>query len=155
MVFMLFLCWYFRWAATEILLKKQTHPAIVRGITQMRSEYKNYGKPLKIASCGTWFNYYMLLDMPGNQVHCVPVNTENTLSAHLVNDVKKLREPVEYAVWLERLKQGNFTHLVIQLDSHQDYPVNRELELKWALAHPENFKLFSNSKNVYFFAIKY
>ena len=154
-MFMLFLCWYIRWASTEIQLKQQTHPAIAHGITKMRSEYKSYGKSLKIASSGSWFNYYMLLDMPGNQVHCVPVNAENTLSAHRVNDVKKLREPVEYAVWFERLKKGGFTHLVIQLDSHQDYGANRDLELKWALNHPENFTLFSNDKNVYFFTIKY
>ena len=153
--FMLFFCWYIRWAATDMLLNERTAPAIARGINTMRSTYKQSRKPLKTAACGTWFNYYMMLDMPGSQVHCVPVNAENTLSAHKVSEVKKLREPVEYAVWFERLKKGGFTHLVIQLDSHQDYGANRDLELKWALEHPENFILFSNDKNNYFFIIKY
>ena len=154
--FMLFFCWYMRWAFPETLLAENTSPAIVKGIMQLRSDYKTAGKPLKIASCGSWFNYRMLLDMPGNQVHCVPVNTENTLSAHQVDDVKKLREPaVDYAVWLKRLQESGFTHLVIQLNSHQDYGLNRDLELEWALRHPENFTLFSSDKNVYFFSIKY
>ena len=58
-----------------------------------------------------------------------------------------------YADWTKRLKDGKFTHLVIDLATFQNWSANPKCELMWALAHPEHFQLIVSDENIYFFRI--
>ena len=120
----------------------------------MRQDYHNYDEPLKIANAGTWFNYMFLMDMYRNTVEYVPINQENTTHPHEVENLNDLRmNPVSYSDWTKRLKDGKFTHLVIDLATFQNWSANPKCELMWALAHPEHFQLIVSDENIYFFRI--
>ena len=62
-------------------------------------------------------------------------------------------DPVPYQEWFDRLRRGKFTHLVIDLSSHQDFLSNPRCELDWALQHPEHFQLLISDKDLFFFRI--
>jgi hypothetical protein len=151
------LCWYIRRAATDELADKFYNGETAAAIKFVRHLHKvNKYQPLKIASSGCWFNYSLLLDMPGNLVECVPVNKLNTVHPHEVKSLEELRgnEHVDYALWLDRLRQGKYNILLIDLGSSQDFPLNRELELKWAQAHPEIFIPVVTGENIHLFLIR-
>lgn len=109
----------------------------------------------RIASVGCWFNYMMMMDLSGNEVFYVPVNKKNTTHPHEVSSVSELRDdPVPYPVWKRRLYDAGCHYLVIDLSSHQDFLTNRDLELRWALEHPEDFELICCNEHISFFRIK-
>ncbi|MBE6357535.1 MAG: hypothetical protein E7058_10595 [Lentisphaerae bacterium] len=109
-----------------------------------------------IASVGCWFNYMLMLDLPGNKVVYIPINKENTSHPHEVASPADLRrEPVSYRQWCQRLAEKGCTYLVIDLKSHQDFLENRDQEYRWAKAHPEDFTLICEYEHVSFFKINF
>ena len=118
------------------------------------ADYRNYEEPLRIATVGTWFNYMLLQDMYGNVTGYVPINPAATTHLHELENIDDLRnDVVSYEEWLDRLQRGEYTHLVVDLSCHQDFPQNLRCELNWALAHPEKFQVIVAGENVYFFRI--
>ena len=152
----LFWCCYFRWAVADDLNQTLYGDTVHKTVNAVRSEYKNnHYRPVKIASSGVWFNYLLMLDMPGNSVEHVPINKAATTHPHEVSDISELRTPVSSSEWIKRLKDGRFDWLLIDLESYQDFPGRRDQELQWALEHPETFELRVHSSHVYLFKIKY
>lgn len=152
-----YFCWFLRRNAVNELADKFYDPetaAAIKFINYFHAE--NNFMPLRIASAGCYFNYNLMLDMPGNQVKCVPVNKAGTTHPHEVKNLEELRGDayVDYRLWLERLRKGGFSLLLVDLSSYQDFPFNRDLELKWAQAHSEVFIPVITGKNVHLFLIK-
>ncbi|MBR7143444.1 MAG: hypothetical protein IKD10_00755 [Lentisphaeria bacterium] len=157
-------CLFFVLFAGVSLFMKTQAPVFIRAfagndnyeiIMHLRDDYNNNMRPLKIASCGFLFNHMLLWDMPGNKVFYIPVNTANTTHPHEVRSLEELREKtVSYELWLERLKSTGINYMAVDLTSHQDFARNRDLELKWAKAHPKIFIPIIEGNGVYLFKLK-
>ncbi len=112
------------------------------------NDYISKDKPIKIAVIGTWLNFMLMADMPGNKVIYVPINKKNSTHPHMFDSYAEIRDnPVPFTEWYKRLKKQNIDYLVIGLDSHHDFITNKDQELRWTKAHPEYFeKLIDDGK---------
>jgi hypothetical protein len=119
------------------------------------NDFNNNNKPVKTALVGTWINYMLMADMPGNRAVYVPINKKNSTHPHMFSSYAAIRNnPVPFVVWYKRLREQNIDYLVIDLTNH-DFIINKDRELRWAKAHPEYFeKLIDNNGFVMFRIVK-
>lgn len=149
------LCSYIRYEGAVDCMGMVGGKAVTDIVSHIREEGVQKDRQT-IASVGCWFNYMLMLDLPGNEVVYVPVNEQNTSHPHEVDSPADLRKnPVAYPVWRARLAEKGCTYLVIDLKSHQDFPANRDQEYRWAQEHPEDFTLLYEYEHISFYKINW
>lgn len=96
---------------------------------------------------GGVFCYVYMENMKGNKVMYIPISRKDSTFVHeFDSSYEKMREdPAPYEVWKERLKKNNINLLIVNTDTPALIP-NRQQELKWAEAHPENFTLLVSNE---------
>ncbi|MFA7185208.1 MAG: hypothetical protein WC082_09960, partial [Victivallales bacterium] len=115
--------------------------------------FRTDGKPLTIASVGSWYNYMFMADMPGNKVIYVPINRKNSTHPHMFDSYTEIRNnPVPFTEWHKRLKEQNTDYLIIRLTNH-DFMTNNAQELRWAKAHPEKFEKLLDDGEFFLFRL--
>ena len=104
-----------------------------------------------IAYCG--IHYYQFLgDQWQNRILSIPVTESGKPDNHDYPDWNAMRTAGAYSTYRQRLFDRNVAFLVC--DTRSFAASNPEIEVNWALAHPETFRPLLNRNGFYCFAIR-
>lgn len=104
-----------------------------------------------VAYCGAHY-YQMLGDRWQNRILSIPVTESGKTENHDYPNWNAMRSPGAYSTYLRRLFDHNVSFLIC--DTRTFAAPNPEIEVNWALAHPETFRLLLMRNGFYCFAVR-